>query len=343
MASNLMARARAAQARVDAAAARAAAGLGPTSTSRWIAPKAGQPRPVKKRAKKYDDKPKSWKYDEDNPELIVPVPAFTEPGKGGADLGAYRDLKFEKRKRDFEEEREKQIEFAKSKQKAREDALAFDDRQALLGEEKPEEPRDLPVVERDFGEDAIRFDYATGKVRILRPLKPRFFVDYNIFRPDDTIVLNGKRRTGKSFLMRKILYEMRHCFEAGLVFTATKHNGFWQQMVPDKYIHDTLNITAIDRMLKMRAKVVAQNQLRFGPEYRDDLYYFIVLDDMVRARSFFSTHAVVDTGAAVAHEVGDLSLLLLISFLLLLHRSIKRQDITRYGHVRRQHVDLLDV
>jgi hypothetical protein len=57
------------------------------------------------------------------------------------------------------------------------------------------------------------------------PIKPRWFVDYNLFRPDDTVVLNGKRRTGKSFMMRKILYEMRHCFWGGLVFSATKHNG----------------------------------------------------------------------------------------------------------------------
>ena len=57
------------------------------------------------------------------------------------------------------------------------------------------------------------------------PIKPHWFTDYNLFRPDDTVVLNGKRRTGKSFMMRKILFEMRHCFWGGLVFSATKHNG----------------------------------------------------------------------------------------------------------------------
>lgn len=179
----------------------------------------------KKKSRKTEDKPQSWKYDEEYRGLIVPVPAFTEPSKGGADEDVYRDWKFEKRKRDFDEEREKQEEFAKSLKKQREDAIEFDDKQALLGEEKAEEPEEKEVIERDFADDAIRFDYESGKVVITRPLKPSWFADYNIFRPDDTVVLNGKRRTGKSFMMRKILYEMRHCFEAGVVFTATKHNG----------------------------------------------------------------------------------------------------------------------
>lgn len=45
-------------------------------------------------------------------------------------------------------------------------------------------------------------------------------------RPDDLILIHQPfRGTGKSFMMRKILYEMRHCFDGGVVFTATKHNG----------------------------------------------------------------------------------------------------------------------
>jgi len=227
-----------------------------------------KPKAKKGRNKKrVDEKPQSWKRDEEYPGLIVPVPAFTEPSKGGADEDIYREWKFEKRKRDFDEEREKQEELAKSRAKQHEDAVEFDDKMALLGEEKAEEPEERDVVERDFADDAIRFDYESGKVIITRPLKPSWFGDYNIFRPDDTVVLNGKRRTGtaimqtyrerqrehrriphwrhctfrpddfvviaspghrnagKSFMMRKILYEMRHCFDGGVVFTATKHNG----------------------------------------------------------------------------------------------------------------------
>lgn len=150
--------------------------------------------------KKAEEKPRSWKYDEEYKGLIVPVPAFTEPSKGGADEDVYREWKFEKRKRDFDEEREKQDEFARSKAKQHEDEVEFDDKMALLGEEKAEEPEERDVVERDFADDAIRFDYESGKVIITRPLKPSWFADYNIFRPDDTVVLNGKRRTGTRHL-----------------------------------------------------------------------------------------------------------------------------------------------
>lgn len=58
--------------------------------------------------------------------------------------------------------------------------------------------------------------------------------------------------------------------------------GFWQQMVPDRFIHETLDVNVIKRLLDERAATIQRNLLRFGPQYRDKLYYFVVLDDMVR-------------------------------------------------------------
>lgn len=55
--------------------------------------------------------------------------------------------------------------------------------------------------------------------------KPQPF-DINIIKPDYTVVLNGKRGTGKSYFMRWCMFNMRHFFPEGLVMTRTKHNGF---------------------------------------------------------------------------------------------------------------------
>lgn len=37
----------------------------------------------------------------------------------------------------------------------------------------------------------------------------------------------------------------------------------------------------IENLLKIRAAQIDELQMKFGPEYRDQLYYFVVLDDMV--------------------------------------------------------------
>lgn len=168
-----------------------------------------------------DQKHRSWTVDEEDPTLILPQPAFSDDD----DEDRYRDMKYKKRLKDFIADQEEKKKAALAPDAQAKDELEFDDRVGLEGQDKVEEPEEKPVIERDFSKDAIIFNYETGKLEMRHPIKPRWFVDYNLFRPDDTVVLNGKRRTGKSFMMRKILYEMRHCFWGGLVFSATKHNG----------------------------------------------------------------------------------------------------------------------
>jgi ATPase subunit of ABC transporter with duplicated ATPase domains len=171
-------------------------------------------------------KEKSWERDDEYPQLLLPKPGIEDEEAEDK----YRSMKYEKRFRDYIEEQETKK--RKALDSGSEDEREFDDAVALAGADKEAEPEERPVVERDFAnDDAVAFDYESGKLVVRRPLVPRWFADYNIFRPDDTVVLNGKRRTGKSFLMRKILYEMRHCFHGGLVFTATRHNGMLAQLL----------------------------------------------------------------------------------------------------------------
>jgi hypothetical protein len=51
--------------------------------------------------------------------------------------------------------------------------------------------------------------------------------------------------------------------------------------VPRRYIHETLSVPVIENLLKIRAAEIDELQMKFGPEYKDQLYYFVVLDDMV--------------------------------------------------------------
>jgi hypothetical protein len=190
-------------------------------------PRAVQGAPKRKREGEDPRKERSWKRDEEEPNLLVPRPAFDDDNPEDE----YRDIKYNKRLEDFKANLEKQKEAAKK----RPDGNAeYDDEAGLEFDikESEDENETHPVIERDFTNDAIKFDYQTGKTVMTRPIKPRWFSNWNIFRPDDTVVLNGKRRTGKSYLMRNILYEMRHMFWGGLVFTATKHNGASRRVLP---------------------------------------------------------------------------------------------------------------
>jgi hypothetical protein len=54
--------------------------------------------------------------------------------------------------------------------------------------------------------------------------------DINMCKYDYTYVFFGRRRSGKSFLMRWLLFKLRKIFPAGLCVTKTKVNGFCEKL-----------------------------------------------------------------------------------------------------------------
>ena len=62
---------------------------------------------------------------------------------------------------------------------------------------------------------------------------PRPFDAFATMGPDDFVIHNGTRRTGKTWLDRYLLYAQRHFFRCGEVFTNTPMNGFWQRYFPE--------------------------------------------------------------------------------------------------------------
>ena len=58
-------------------------------------------------------------------------------------------------------------------------------------------------------------------------------------RKSPMIVIIGKKDTGKSFLVRDILFHTQNCFPVGTVISGTEvANEFFQHMVPTRFIHD---------------------------------------------------------------------------------------------------------
>ena len=79
------------------------------------------------------------------------------------------------------------------------------------------------------------------------------------FRPDENkgpvIVLIGRRDTGKSYLVRDLLYYHQD-IPIGTVISGTEAgNGFYGSLVPKLFIHDEYNTAIIENILK-RQKIV---------------------------------------------------------------------------------------
>lgn len=105
------------------------------------------------------------------------------------------------------------------------------------------------------------------------------------FKPDENkgpvMVLIGKRDTGKSFLVRDILYYQQN-IPIGTVISGTEEgNGFYGKMVPRIFIHNEYNTAIIENILKRQRTVLKQIKKEIETYKRStiDPRTFVVLDD----------------------------------------------------------------
>lgn len=102
-------------------------------------------------------------------------------------------------------------------------------------------------------------------------------------RKSPMIVLIGKKDTGKSFLVRDILYSTQASFPVGTVISGTEvANEFFQHMVPSKLIHDKYKPEIVMGAIKRQLSVkTARNEdkKRRGGNSDIDPRAFLILDD----------------------------------------------------------------
>ena len=95
------------------------------------------------------------------------------------------------------------------------------------------------------------------------------------------IVLIGRRDTGKSFLVRDLLYYHQD-IPIGTVISGTEAgNGFYAKMVPKLFIHEEYNTAIIENILKRQRIVVKQIKKEKEAYGRSNIdpRTFVILDD----------------------------------------------------------------
>jgi len=95
------------------------------------------------------------------------------------------------------------------------------------------------------------------------------------------VVLIGRRDTGKSFLVRDLLYHHRD-IPIGTVISGTEAgNGFYSTHVPKLFIHDEYNTSIIENILKRQKTVIKEvnKQIALYKKCQIDPRAFVILDD----------------------------------------------------------------
>ena len=105
------------------------------------------------------------------------------------------------------------------------------------------------------------------------------------FKPNENkgpvVVLLGKRDTGKSFLVRDLLYYQQE-IPIGTVISGTEEgNGFYSKMVPKLFVHHEYNTAIIENILKRQRTVLKQIKKEIETYKRStiDPRAFVILDD----------------------------------------------------------------
>ena len=113
----------------------------------------------------------------------------------------------------------------------------------------------------------------------------KFSMSQISFRPDENkgpvVVLIGRRDTGKSYLVRDLLYHHQD-IPIGTVISGTEAgNGFYSTHVPRLFIHDEYNTGIIENIMKRQRTVLRQIKREMAAYKRSTLdpRAFVILDD----------------------------------------------------------------
>lgn len=132
-----------------------------------------------------------------------------------------------------------------------------------------------------------------------------------ILEPEQFIVCNGKRGTGKTFTLDWINYSWWKAhppfgiFPIVMVCTETRMNYFWQQRVPQQLIHTGMPATALKNLIDVQTDLLtmlAEDKFNGGNLYKIiNPWVLVILDDTITADGFKYNHWLAEFAAMGRH------------------------------------------
>jgi len=118
---------------------------------------------------------------------------------------------------------------------------------------------------------------------------------------DATIVAVGKRRTGKTWVFRNIMYLFKDKFQAGLIISQTDElNKFWRDYVPKKFIFNRYDPEILQAVFR-RQKKILNDVNKTEAEKDKEAPFFILLDDVISDNRLKYDEALMELFVAGRH------------------------------------------
>lgn len=118
---------------------------------------------------------------------------------------------------------------------------------------------------------------------------------------DGTVVAVGKRRTGKTWVFRNIMYLLKDKLPAGIVISQTDElNKFWRQYVPKQFIFNKYDPEILQAVFRRQKKIL--NDVNKTDEEKDaEAPFFILLDDVISDQRLKYDEALMELFVAGRH------------------------------------------
>jgi hypothetical protein len=150
-----------------------------------------------------------------------------------------------------------------------------------------------------------------GKHETMPVLATDVYKDVNLptldeFNPEDikldgTIVAVGKRRTGKTWIFRNLMYLMKDQFKAGIVISQTDElNKFWREYIPEKYIYKHYDPTILQAVFRRQKRILNDKELT-DEQKEEEARFFILLDDVISDQRLKYDEALMELFVAGRH------------------------------------------
>jgi hypothetical protein len=105
--------------------------------------------------------------------------------------------------------------------------------------------------------------------------------DMKMIQQDSVCIFLGKRRTGKSTLVKDLLYHHRDMPMATVISGTEESNGFFKKIVPPLFIHGEYNPVILERFMKCQRMIMQKIQKgkEAGVQINMDPRTFFIMDD----------------------------------------------------------------